>query len=57
MWLGREVVSSKRNPRNPLVVQWIRIPLPMQGTWVQSLVWKDPICHEATHLVNHNYLA
>ena len=55
MWLGREVVSSKRNPRNPLVVQWIRIPLPMQGTWVQSLVWEDPICHEATHLVNHNY--
>ena len=22
----------------PLVVQWLRIHLPMQGTWVQSLV-------------------
>ena len=24
-----------------LVVQWIRVPLAMQGTWVQSLVWED----------------
>ena len=22
--------------------------LPMQGTWVQALVWEDPTCHEAT---------
>ena len=27
-----------------LVVQWLRIHLPMQGTWVQSLVWEDPTC-------------
>ena len=25
-----------------LVVQWLRIHLPMQGTQVQSLVWEDP---------------
>ena len=28
-----------------LVVQWIRIPLPVQGTLVQSLVWEHPTCH------------
>ena len=38
-----------------LVVQWIRIHLPMQETWVQSLVWEDPICHRATKPVFHNY--
>ena len=26
-----------------LVVQWLRIHLLMQGTWVQSLVQEDPI--------------
>ena len=30
-----------------LVVQWIRIHLPMQGTWVRSQVWEDPTCHGA----------
>ena len=24
------------------MVQWLRICLAMQGTWVQSLVWKIP---------------
>ena len=27
-----------------MVVQWLRIHLPMQRTWVQSLVWEDPTC-------------
>ena len=27
-----------------LVIQWLRIHLPMQGTQVQSLVWEDPKC-------------
>ena len=26
-----------------LVVQWLIILLPMQGTWVPSLVWEDPL--------------
>ena len=38
-----------------LVVQWLRIHLPMQGTWVQSLVREDPTCHGATKPVRHNY--
>ena len=25
-----------------LVAQGLRIRLPMQGTWVQALVWEDP---------------
>ena len=31
-----------------LVVQWLRIRLPMQGMWVQSLVQEDSSCHKAT---------
>ena len=31
-----------------LVVQWLRIHLPMQGTWVGSLVWEDSTCNRAT---------
>ena len=30
------------------VAQWLRIRLPMQGTWVRALVWEDPTCHGAT---------
>ena len=40
-----------------LVAQWLRIHLPMQETWVQSLVWVDAICHEETKLVCNNYWA
>ena len=33
-----------------LVAQWLRIYLPMQETWVQSLGWDDPLEKEmATH--------
>ena len=38
-----------------LVVQWLRICLPMQGTRVQALVWEDPTCRGATKPVRHNY--
>ena len=40
-----------------LVVQWLRIHLPMQGTRVQALAREDPTCHEATKPVRHNYWA
>ena len=30
------------------MVQWLRICLPVQGTWVRSLVGRDPICRAAT---------
>ena len=38
-----------------LVAQWLRIRLPMQGTWVQALVQEDPTCCGATKPVGHNY--
>ena len=41
--------------RASLVAQWLRIRLPMQGTWVQVLVREDPTCHGATKPVCHNY--
>ena len=43
--------------RASLVAQWLRICLPMQGTWVQALVWEDPTCCRATKPVHHNYWA
>ena len=38
-----------------LVVQWLRIRLPMQGIQVQALVQEDPACHRATKPMRHNY--
>ena len=40
--------------RASLVAQWLRICLPMQGTWVRALVWEDPTCRGATRPVSHN---
>ena len=40
-----------------LVVQWLGIRLPMQGTRVRALVWEDPTCRGATKPVSHNYCA
>ena len=40
-----------------LVAQWLRIHLPMQGTWVRALIREDPTCHRATKPVRHNYSA
>ena len=37
-----------------LVAQWLRVCLPMQGTWVRALVWEDPTCRGATKPVSHN---
>ena len=41
--------------RTSLVVQGLGVLLPMQGTWVQSLVQEDSTCHGATKSVCHNY--
>ena len=37
--------NKNYNLRTYLVVQWLRIGLPTQGTEVQSLVWEDPTRH------------
>ena len=39
----------------PLVVQWLRIHLPMQETWVQSLVQGDSTCLQEAKPMCHNY--
>ena len=38
-----------------LVVQWLRIRLPMQGTQVRSLVGEDPSCCGTTAPVHDKY--
>ena len=40
-----------------LVAQWLRIHLPMQGTWVRALVREDPTCRGAKKPVHYNYWA
>ena len=47
--------SFKRWSWTSLVVQWLRICLPMRGTRVWSLVWEDPTCCSATKPVCHSY--
>ena len=48
---------SNHYPGTSLVVQWLRIRLPMKGTRVGALVRGDPTCHGATKPVCHNYWA
>ena len=38
-----------------LLVQWIRIHLQMQGTWVLSPVQEDSMCCRATKPMRHSY--
>ena len=51
------LVILKDNLGTSLVVQWLRICLPMQGTWVWALLQEDPTCHGAAKPVCHNYWA
>ena len=41
--------------RTSQVVQWLRIPLSIQGTQVQSLVRDDSTCHRTAKPVCCNY--
>ena len=40
-----------------LVVQWWRLHLPVQETWVQSLILEGPTCLRAMRPMRHNYWA
>ena len=51
----RKVLKKIKIEGASLVAQWLRICLPMQGTWVRALVWEDPTCRGATGPVSHNY--
>ena len=48
---------QKCHNQTSLVVQWLRICLPMQQTWVWSLVWEDSTYHGTTQPVCYNYWA
>ena len=37
-----------------LMVRWLRIFLPIRGTWVRSLVWEDSTCLRATEPMLHS---
>ena len=45
----------KRWERASLVVQWLGICLPMQGTRVRALGQEDSTCRGAAEPVRHNY--
>ena len=51
----RKSYTKNKKNRVSLVVQWLRIRLPMQGTEVRALVREDPTCHGATKSACHNY--
>ena len=50
-------IAGKVSWRTSLVVQWLSICLPTQGSQAQSLVWEDLICCRATEPVRYNYCA
>ena len=49
------VSEIKYITRTSLVAQWLRIRLPVQGTWVRALVREDPTRHGTTKPMHHNY--
>ena len=49
------MMKDQEGIRNSLVAYRLRICLPVQRTWVKSLVWEDTTCHRATKPVLHNY--
>ena len=51
----KKIETKKFEIGASLVAQWLRIHLPIQGTWVRALVQEDPTCHGATKPVRHNY--
>ena len=52
--MGRGDIK-RRHVQVPLVIQWLRIHLPMQETWVQSLLQEDRTCRRATKPVHRSY--
>ena len=55
MFKFKTTLIARNTSRNSLVAQWVRIRLPMQGTWVQSWVQKDSTYRGATEPMHPNY--
>ena len=49
---GPVAENKTEESRTSLVVQWLGIHQPLQGTRVRSLVWEDPTCLGATQPVH-----
>lgn len=49
-----DYIKKKNQLQTSLVVHWLRIHLPMQGTWIQFLLWEDSTYHGATKPVCPN---
>ena len=47
-------LRDKKQIRTSLVVWWIGICQPVQGTQVRSLIWEDPTCLRVTKHARHN---
>ena len=52
-----EAIKKKNQLQTSLVVHWLGIHLPMQGTWVRFLFWEDSTYHRATKPACANYSA
>ena len=52
---GFSNIHKSKVCRTSMMVKWLRVCLPMQGTWARSLVQEDSTCCEGTELVCHNY--
>ena len=52
---GEEVETRRKDRGASLVVQWLKVCLPMQGKWVRALVQEDPTCRRAAGPTSHNY--
>ena len=48
----KQLSSSNSSSRTSLVVQWLRVCLPMQGIWVWFMVQEDTTCPRATKAVH-----
>ena len=46
---------KKREGGTSLVVQLLRVRLPVHGTWVRSLVQEDLTCWRAAKPMSHSY--
>ena len=51
----RSLERLRTKLRASLVVQWLGIHLPVQGTRVRALVLEDPTCCGAARPVCHSY--
>ena len=51
---GNINTNQNYTQRTSLVVQWLKIHLPVQRSWVWSLVQEDATCHGAPKPLYHN---